>query len=114
MSKVLFSLFFVGTSAFAAPIFCGSKSSAYRVVVSNDNRSAKLEHNGKVTEFGKLECRYAKQLVCSSPHVADAGYQATFTRKPRSNDLLVKVDEIWFGGTRPLVTLPCVAALNHN
>jgi len=112
MSKVLFSLFFIGTSAMAAPIFCGSKSSPYRIEASNDRRTATITLNGQVPQFGKLTCQTSKQLVCHSPHVADAGYSAVFTQKHGSLDIFVQIGELWIGGTRPVATLPCVQALN--
>jgi hypothetical protein len=112
MQKLFFALMLIGTSAMAAPISCAHTRSKYQVWVHNDHRTAELSIGGKPTQFGKLVCRAGKRLVCASPHVADAGYQATFTRNPDSRALTVQVDEFWFGGTRPLAALPCVEAQN--
>lgn len=114
MQKIIFSLFFIGTSAMAAPIFCGSRTSPYRLQVSNDHKSAVLTIKNKIPQFGRLTCRSEQGLYCHSPHVADAGYGASFRAKAGTTDLLVEVETFWIGGTRPLVTLPCVAAMNHN
>ncbi len=112
MQKLVLSLMLLAGSAMAAPISCGHAKSEYRLWVNNDHRTATVTINGQVPQFGQLTCRSGKQLVCISPHVADAGYGVTLTTNAATNDISAKIEEMWIGGTRLRATLPCVAAMN--
>jgi hypothetical protein len=112
MLKLMLIALVAGSSAMAAPISCARKGSPYRLWVGNNLKTATLTINGQKPEFGDLTCRYNNhQLTCHSPHVADAGYGAVFTRQSPT-DLTVQIGEFWIGGTRPVANLTCVQAMN--
>lgn len=104
----------------AAPAFCGGKDSKYRITLSNDHKSANVTVDGEEVMFGHLVCRPLRNegivgeafLRCQSPHVADAGYVATFYRSNEHLRSTVKLGEFWIGGTHDRGTYTCIHALN--
>lgn len=114
-SKLIALLFSVmGSAAFAAPILCEAQTSNYSIAVANDLSSATIKLNNEIPKFGELVCESITEesedkvfLVCYSPDVADAGYQAIFSKTENPLNPAVQIDEFWFGGTKTRANLPC-------
>ena len=117
--KLFLILLTYGTVAMSAPISCGKNTSDFRVQVSSDWQTAVVTINSEIPGFGTLVCRPPQQrlndpvfLICSSPYVADAGYQATFSAQSPT-DATVELEEFWIGGARLLDVLPCAMAMHE-
>lgn len=119
LAIALISVLSFAQIASAAPISCAEKTNPYHITVSSDHKTAQVTKDGEELMFGDLECRIPHSttpnsafLVCQSPHVADAGYIASFYYVHKSLIMYARLGEFWFGGTHDRGTLSCVQAMH--